>query len=92
MTTDPDRRARIEFDAAAYLNYAKEHTMEVTFSKRHAACYDVLDTSGTLIATIFKDSWGWIAQVKMNGYLEYIASGRSLKDTKAAVVRHFQII
>jgi hypothetical protein len=27
MTTDPDRTARTEFDAAAYLIYAKEHTM-----------------------------------------------------------------
>jgi hypothetical protein len=29
MTTDPDRRARIEFDAAAFVSYAlrKEHTM-----------------------------------------------------------------
>jgi hypothetical protein len=30
MTTDPDRTARIEFDAAAYLIYAKEHTMNTT--------------------------------------------------------------
>jgi hypothetical protein len=33
MTTDPDRRARIEFDAAAYLIYAKEHTMSTKINE-----------------------------------------------------------
>jgi hypothetical protein len=34
MTTDPDTRARIEFDAAAYILYAQEPTMTKTQDDR----------------------------------------------------------
>jgi hypothetical protein len=66
--------------------------MNVTFTKRHASCYDVRDEASTVVATIFKDTWGWMAQQIKGGTLEYIASGPTLRDAKIYVARHFDAI
>jgi hypothetical protein len=57
----------------------------ITFRKRHAKCYDAFTPDGTLFATIFRDTWGWMAQQVGHGTLTYIASGPTLTDTKRYV-------